>query len=153
MTRWLTDAEQASWRAWIEASNTLNNQLSADLQRQHDLTLADYEILVQLSENPERRLRMSELAEATLASRSRLTHQVDRLVKRGWIERQECEMDRRGSFAALTEEGWQAIVAAAPDHVESVRAYLVDALGPEEFAALGAACEKITRTVRSSPTT
>ncbi len=153
MTRWLTDAEQASWRAWIEASNTLNNQLSADLQREHDLTLADYEILVQLSENPERRLRMSELAEATLASRSRLTHQVDRLVKRGWIERQECELDRRGSFAALTEEGWQAIVAAAPDHVESVRAYLVDALGPEEFAALGAACEKITRTVRASPTT
>jgi DNA-binding MarR family transcriptional regulator len=153
VTRWLTDAEQASWRAWIEASNTLNNQLSADLQRQHDLTLADYEILVQLSENPERRLRMSELAEATLASRSRLTHQVDRLVKRGWIERQECELDRRGSFAALTEEGWQAIVAAAPDHVESVRAYLVDALGPEEFAALGAACEKITRTVRASPTT
>jgi len=153
VTRWLTDAEQASWRAWIEASNTLNNQLSADLQREHDLTLADYEILVQLSENPERRLRMSELAEATLASRSRLTHQVDRLVKRGWIERQECELDRRGSFAALTEEGWQAIVAAAPDHVESVRAYLVDALGPEEFAALGAACEKITRTVRASPTT
>ncbi len=153
MTRWLTDSEQASWRAWIEASNTLNNQLSADLQRQHDLTLADYEILVQLSEHPERRLRMSELAEATLASRSRLTHQVDRLVKRGWIERQECELDRRGSFAALTEEGWQAIVAAAPDHVESVRAYLVDALGPEEFAALGAACEQITRTVRASPTT
>lgn len=153
MTRWLTDSEQASWRAWIEASNTLNNQLSADLQRQHDLTLADYEILVQLSEHPDRRLRMSELAEATLASRSRLTHQVDRLVKRGWIERQECELDRRGSFAALTEEGWQAIVAAAPDHVESVRAYLVDALGPEEFAALGAACEQITRTVRASPTT
>ena len=153
MTRWLTDSEQASWRAWIEASNTLNNQLSADLQRQHDLTLADYEILVQLSEHPDRRLRMSELAEATLASRSRLTHQVDRLVKRGWIERQECELDRRGSFAALTEEGWQAIVAASPDHVESVRAYLVDALGPEEFAALGAACEQITRTVRASPTT
>jgi DNA-binding MarR family transcriptional regulator len=153
VTRWLTDSEQASWRAWIEASNTLNNQLSADLQRQHDLTLADYEILVQLSEHPDRRLRMSELAEATLASRSRLTHQVDRLVKRGWIERQECELDRRGSFAALTEEGWQAIVAAAPDHVESVRAYLVDALGPEEFAALGAACEQITRTVRASPTT
>ena len=150
MTRWLSESEQASWRAWIEASNMLNHQLSVDLQRQHDLTLADYEILVQLSEHPERRLRMSELADATLASRSRLTHQVDRLVKRGYVERQECELDRRGSFAALTDAGWRAIEAAAPDHVESVRAYLVDALGPAEFAALGEACAKITRTVRDS---
>jgi len=130
----------------------LNHQLSVDLQNQHDLTLADYEILVQLSEHPERRLRMSELADATLASRSRLTHQVDRLVKRGYVERQECELDRRGSFAALTDAGWKAIEAAAPDHVESVRAYLVDALGPAEFAALGEACAKITRTVRDSST-
>lgn len=143
MTRWLSDAEQRSWRAWIAASNTLNHRLSADLQREHDLTLADYEILVQLSEHPERRMRMSELADATLASRSRLTHQVDRLVKRGYIERQECELDRRGSFAVLTDAGWQAIVAAAPDHVESVRVHLVDVLSPDEFAALGRACQKV----------
>ncbi len=154
MTRWLTDSEQASWRAWIEASNTLNNQLSADLQRQHDLTLADYEILVQLSEHPDRRLRMSELAEATLASRSRLTHQVDRLVKRGLVERKECELDRRGSFAALTDQGWNAIVVAAPDHVASVRQYLVDLLGPEEFEALGKACQRIADNLASDrPTT
>src|SRR5210317_986600 len=121
MTRWLTADEQASWRAWIEASNTLNHRLSVDLQRQHDITLADYEILVQLSEHPERRMRMSELAQATLASRSRLTHQVDRLVKRGFVERQECELDKRGAFAALTDAGWSAIESAAPDHVASVR--------------------------------
>lgn len=144
MTRWLSEDEQRAWRAWIAASNTLNHRLSADLQSQHGLTLADYEILVQLSENPDRKLRMSELAEATLASRSKLSHQVDRLVKRGLVERQECEFDKRGAFATLTDLGWEAIVAAAPDHVESVRSYLVDVLTPQEFNALGRACRKVS---------
>lgn len=144
MTKWLNGDEQRAWRAWIAASNTLNHRLSADLQEQHDITLADYEILVQLSEHPERRMRMSDLADATLASRSRLSHQVDRLVKRGLVERQECEFDKRGSFAALTDQGWKAIVAAAPDHVESVRTYLVDVLTTQEFEALGKACRKIS---------
>lgn len=151
MTRWLSEDEQRSWRAWIAASNTLNHRLSADLQRQHGLTLADYEILVQLSEHPDRKLRMSDLAEATLASRSRLSHQVDRLVKRGLVERQECEFDKRGSFAVLTDQGWKAIVAAAPDHVESVRTYLVDVLSPEELSALGTSCVRIADQVREYP--
>jgi DNA-binding MarR family transcriptional regulator len=128
----------------------LNHRLSANLQSQHNLTLADYEILVQLSEHPERRMRMSELAEATLASRSRLSHQVDRLVKRGLVERQECELDKRGSFAALTDQGWTAIETAAPDHVTSVREHLVDILGPADFAALGEACTRIAKTSKES---
>lgn len=148
MTRWLSEDEQKSWRAWISASQLLNHRLNAELQRQHDLTMADYEILVQLSECPERRLRMSELAERTFASRSRLTHQIDRMVKAGLVERQECDLDRRGAFAALTDKGWKAIVAAAPDHVESVRTFLIDALGPKDFSALGAACERIAGTVQ-----
>lgn len=148
MTRWLSEDEQKSWRAWISASQLLNHRLNAELQRQHDLTMADYEILVQLSECPERRLRMSELAERTFASRSRLTHQIDRMVKAGLVERQECDLDRRGAFAALTDKGWKAIVAAAPDHVESVRTFLIDALGPKDFSALGAACERIADTVQ-----
>lgn len=148
MTRWLSEDEQKSWRAWISASQLLNHRLNADLQRQHDLTMADYEILVQLSECPERRLRMSELAERTFASRSRLTHQIDRMVKAGLVERQECDLDRRGAFAALTDKGWKSIVAAAPDHVESVRTFLIDALGPKDFSALGAACERIADTVQ-----
>lgn len=150
MTKWLSEGEQRSWRAWIAASNTLNHQLSADLQRQHGLTLADYEILVQLSEHPERRMRMSELAEETLASRSRLSHQVDRLVKRGLVERQECEFDKRGSFAALTDQGWKAIEAAAPDHVDSVRRHLVDVLSPLEFEALGESCRTIADRINDS---
>lgn len=150
MTRWLSEEQQSAWRAWIAASSTLNHQLSADLQDLHDLTLADYEILVQLSEHPERQMRMSELAEATLASRSRLSHQVDRLVKRGLVERLECEFDKRGAFAALTDKGWKAIVTAAPDHVQSVRNYLVDVLTPAEFDALGKACRKISDHIAST---
>lgn len=150
MTKWLSEDQQRAWRAWIAASNTLNHQLSADLQAQHDLTLADYEILVQLSEHPDQRMRMSDLADATLASRSRLSHQVDRLVKRGLVERQDCEIDKRGSFAVLTDRGWKATVAAAPDHVASVRTYLVDVLSPQQFEALGAACQKISERIANT---
>lgn len=144
MTQWLSPDEQRAWRSWLAASALLNERLSRDLQASHGLTLADYEILVWLSEHPERRLRMSELAERTLASRSRLSHQVDRMERAGLVERQQCDDDRRGAFAVLTPAGYDAIVAAAPDHVASVRANLVDALAPEEFLALGEACRKIT---------
>ena len=89
------------------------------------------------------RMRMSELAEVTLSSRSRLSHQIDRMEKAGFVERQACEDDRRGAFAAMTDKGWTTLVAAAPDHVESVRTHLVDPLSPGEFRELGAACAKV----------
>lgn len=143
MTRWLDEQQQADWRAWLAATMLLRDQLNRDLLEQHGLTSADYEILVALSEHPERRLRMSELAASTLVSRSRLSHQVDRMEKAGLVARQECSDDRRGSFAVLTEAGYDAIVQAAPDHVESVRAYLVDRLGPQDFRALGDMCRTI----------
>lgn len=143
MTRWLSDDEQRHWRAWLAASNLLNDRLSRDLQEQHDLTITDYEILVQLSEAPDRRMRMSDLAERTLSSRSRLSHQIDRMAARDLVAREACVDDRRGSFAVLTEHGWNALVAAAPDHVESVRRHLLDVLSPEEFAALGEACASV----------
>ncbi len=145
MTRWLSEEQQQDWRAWLSASHLLNDRLSRDLQQQHGLTIADYEILVRLSEVPDRRLRMSELAEMTLSSRSRLSHQIDRMERAGLVERQVCEDDRRGAFAAMTDQGWTTLVAAAPDHVDSVRRHLVDLLSPKEFSALGAACQKVAR--------
>jgi DNA-binding MarR family transcriptional regulator len=141
--RWLSDGEQRAWRAWIASSQLLLDRLSRDIQEQHGLTMADYEILVRLSESPDHRVRMSDLADRTLASRSRLSHQIDRMEKRGFVSREQCADDKRGQFAVLTESGWQTLVAAAPDHVESVRTHLVDVLTPAEFAELGAACEKI----------
>jgi DNA-binding MarR family transcriptional regulator len=143
MTKWLTPEEQASWRSWIAATKRLDDRLGRELQEQHNLTGQDYEILVRLSETPGRRVRMSDLAELTLSSRSRLSHQIDRMVARGLVDREQCADDRRGSFAVLTDAGWATLVAAAPDHVASVRDHLVDVLSPEEFAALGAICRKI----------
>ena len=143
MTRWLSDDEQASWRAWIAASLLLPDRLSRDLQEQSGISLPDYEILVYLSEAPERRLRMSELASRTLSSRSRLSHQVDRLTDAGLVDRQPCSDDRRGYFAVLTPAGWDFLVETAPLHVESVRENLVDVLTPKEFAEFGRLCAKI----------
>lgn len=149
MTRWLNEDEQKSWRAWLAATHLLNDRLSRELQERHGITIADYEILVRLSEKPDRRMRMSELAAATLSSRSRLSHQIDRMEKAGFVERQECADDRRGSFAAMTPDGWKALVAAAPDHVEGVREHLVDQLSAEDFAALGAACQQVADHLQS----
>ena len=143
MTRWLTEDEQGSWRAWLSASLLLQDRLNSELQAEQGLSMADYEILVRLSESPERRLRMSTLADTTLSSRSRLSHQIDRMEKAGLVERQSCSDDRRGAYAVLTDTGWKALVAAAPDHVAAVLEHLVDQLTPQEFAALGSACRKV----------
>lgn len=143
MTRWLTAEEQASWRAWIAASTLLPDRLSRDLVDEAGMSLADYELLMYLSEAPGRRLRMSDLAAATLSSRSRLSHQVDRLEGAGLVSREPCPDDRRGAFAVLTDAGWDTVVQTAPMHVESVRLRLVDVLTPQEFAELGRMCAVI----------
>jgi DNA-binding MarR family transcriptional regulator len=137
MTQWLTRDQQQHWRAYIAATTLLGERLSRELQAAHGISMADYEILVRLSEAPDRRLRMSQLAEHTLASRSRLSHQVDRLEKVGLVERTPCVEDRRGANAVLTEKGWALLVEAAPTHVEGVREHLVDQLTPEQFASVG----------------
>jgi DNA-binding MarR family transcriptional regulator len=143
MTKWLTEAQQHDWRAFVSILSLLPDQFSRDLQDSEGLTLADYEIFVRLSDSPERSLRMSELADVTLASRSRLTHQIDRLEKSGFVLRKPCEDDKRGSWAVLTDKGWEKLVSAAPNHVESVRRHLVDVLTDDEFKTLGSICRKI----------
>ena len=150
MTRWLTDEEQTLWRGWIAASMLLPDRLNRDLQELHGLTGTDYQILVELSESPERRMRMSTLADRVQLSRSRLSHQIDRMAKADLVTRKVCEQDGRGMFAVLTEHGWDTIVAAAPDHVESVRRNLLDQLTPEEFEAFGRACIKVAEALRPS---
>ncbi|CAB4878126.1 MAG: MarR family transcriptional regulator [Actinobacteria bacterium] len=150
MGEWLTEEQQSSWRAWLSASTLLNERLNREIQAQHGITLADYEILVWLSESPDRRMRMSDLAERTLSSRSRLSHQIDRMEGAGLVAREQCPVDRRGSFAVLTDIGWNTLVSAAPDHVDSVRSHLVSALSCDEFEALGAACRKISDRLQDS---
>ncbi len=135
-TRWLDAAEQEAWRAWMYSSQLLQAQLDRELTRETGISMTYYEILVQLSEAPDHRMRMSQLAEQCLSSRSRLSHAVARLEERGWIRRQVCPEDGRGQLAVLTDEGFAALEAAAPVHVESVRQHLFDQLSPEQVAAL-----------------
>jgi DNA-binding MarR family transcriptional regulator len=149
MTRWLTPEEQRLWRGWIATSMLLPDRLNRDLQDEHGLTGTDHQILVELSESPERRMRMSTLANHTQLSRSRLSHQIDRMARADLVTRQLCEQDGRGMFAVMTDHGWETIVAAAPDHVESVRRNVLDRLTPEQFTAFGEACITIAEGLRA----
>jgi DNA-binding MarR family transcriptional regulator len=136
-TRWLTDSEQDSWRAFIDGVRALTDVLDRRLQADSGLSHSYFEILVPLSEVPGRALRMSELADLTHSSRSRLSHAVARLEERGWIRRIDCPTDKRGQLAELTDEGFAVVESAAPPHVDAVRQYLIDQLSSEQLKALG----------------
>ena len=127
-TRWLDRDEQRIWRTFMVATSLLFEQFDRDLQRGAAIPTTHYEVLVRLSEAAERRLRMSDLADQCQSSRSRLSHTITRLEEAGWVKREMCPSDRRGAFAVLTDEGFSALEAAAPVHVESVRTHLFDQL-------------------------
>lgn len=134
-TRWLSEEEQRAWRTHLDVSRLLTYQLEKDLQP-FGLTMNDYEILVNLSESEDRRMRMSDLASATLQSKSRLSHQITRMENAGLVRRENCESDRRGLYAVLTEPGWDTMRKVAPHHVASVRRHFIDLLTPEDLKAL-----------------
>ncbi|MFI6905643.1 MarR family winged helix-turn-helix transcriptional regulator [Nonomuraea sp. NPDC050394] len=136
--RWLTDTEQRAWRAHLALHKLLMHRLDRELQ-EFELSLNDYEILVNLSESPERRMRMSDLADATIQSRSRLSHQISRMEAKGLVVREDCRDDRRGTFAVLTQQGWETIQRVAPHHVASVREHFVDRLTDDQLDELDAA--------------
>lgn len=115
-----------------------------DLKRSAGLTFGDYEVLVELSESPERRLRMSELAERTVHSASRLSMRVDRMVKLGLVARERCPEDRRGFFAVLTDDGVARLESAAPGHVDSVRRHLVDRFDPGDIEVMSALLSRLS---------
>ena len=148
---WLSDSEQCTWRAFLEASQRLFEHLDRELQHDAGIPLTYYTILAMLSEAPERTLRMSELARLTWSSRSRLSHAVDRLEEKGWVTRLSCPSDKRGAFAVLTDEGYSVLEAAAPSHVQSVRRHLFDQLTSEQVAQLGAVSRAIAEHLGSAP--
>jgi DNA-binding MarR family transcriptional regulator len=149
--RWLDAEEQKAWRAWLNSSMLLTDRLDRELTREAGIPHGYYEILVQLSETPGRMMRMSELADRCLSSRSRLSHAVSRLEERGWIRRQVCESDGRGQLAVLTDDGFEALEAAAPIHVEGVRTHLFDQLSPEQVAAMRDIGETLLRHLDPPP--
>jgi DNA-binding MarR family transcriptional regulator len=135
--RWLSPAEQETWRAFLAATRLLFEELERQLQHEAGIPVTYYEILVALSEAPDRTIRMHDLADLTRSSPSRLSHAVSRLEEAGWVERVSCATDRRGAFAHLTDKGLAALEAAAPGHATAVRRLVFDRITPEQSDELG----------------
>lgn len=149
-TRWLTAAQQRIWRSYLAGVARIDQHLD-DRLRPFGLDLAEYEILVRLSEADDWSARMSDLAEAVHQSRSRLSHTVSRMEKKGLIIRVPCPVDRRGVIAVLTPEGMRLLETAAPAHVESVRECFVDVVDPADYEALGRAMAAVNATSSTQP--
>src|SRR3954471_18691680 len=132
-TRWLSSEQQRAWRAFIIGSTLLTDTLDRELRQEHGLSLGEYEILVRLSESPDRTLRMAQIAESMQHSRSRVTHTVSRMEKAGLIKRVAAEDDKRGVDAVMTPEGWELLKAAAHTHVTGVRAHFVDVADAADY--------------------
>ncbi|MGL5811171.1 MAG: MarR family winged helix-turn-helix transcriptional regulator [Nocardioides sp.] len=136
-TDWLDDDQQRAWRALVVGTTLLFDRLDDDLQKTYGLSIAEYEIMVRLSESPDRRLRMSHLAFSIAHSRSRVTHTIARMQKSGLVERVNAPEDGRGVFAQLTDEGFALLERAAHLHVTGVRESLVDLASPDDLEAMG----------------
>ena len=136
MTRWLTEEEQRAWRGLLRMTSQLNARANRLLLQEYGISLADYEVLVALSEAPEGQLRVIEVADALAWEQSRVSHQLARMQRRGLITREGCATDARGAFAVLTTVGRAAIEQAAPAHVEQVRQLVFDELSHEQVSAL-----------------
>jgi DNA-binding MarR family transcriptional regulator len=142
-TRWLDERQAHVWQSYLRLNQQLVRVFEDQLVRDAGLSAADYSVLVPLSDAPEGVLRMRDLGNEILWDRSRLSHQVRRMEQRGLVAREECEEDARGSMVRLTTAGRDAIVAAAPKHVETVRRHFFDLLSPKELSVLEAVFDRV----------
>src|SRR3954469_21028245 len=136
MPQWLTDDEQRAWRGLMQMTSRLDARLNRELQQSSGLSLADYDVLVLLTEASDGRLRMFELVDSLQWEQSRLSHHLARMQRRGLVAREECTTDRRGAFVVLTDAGQDAIEKAAPEHVALVRQLVFDGLSAEQVVTL-----------------
>jgi DNA-binding MarR family transcriptional regulator len=143
--RWLDDVEDRAWRGYRRMRGLLDLQLSRDLADESGFSDADYDVLSTVSESDDHRIRFTDLARRMLWSKSRLSHQITRMQQRGLVDREEHPADGRGTVVVLTDHGWDAIRAAAPAHVASVRRHLIDQLSRQEIEALGDIAEAVVR--------
>lgn len=148
---WLSAEEERSWRTFIRLHQKLSKHLAADLQAHSGLSGADFQILVALTDVTDGRVRFQDLAEAIDWERSRLSHQVARMIKRGLVAREECAEDGRGAFVVITAQGREVIEAAAPKHVVTVRRLVIDALGPDDLAEFGRLSGRILEQMDAEP--
>ncbi|MDH6122534.1 DNA-binding MarR family transcriptional regulator [Kitasatospora sp. GAS204A] len=148
---WLTEQQQRVWRGWLSTQSRLPAALHRQLQADSELSLPDYDVLVQLTDTPQARLRVSDLAGALDWERSRLSHHIKRMAGRGLVEREECPDDGRGAFIVLTPAGRTAIERAAPAHARTVRELVFDALSDEELDTLGGVIDKLVTRLDRPP--
>lgn len=142
-TRWLDERELRAWRALHFMQMRLHAALTRQLSAEFGLSYQDYLLLVALTDSPDVRLRLFELADVVGWEKSRLSHQVARMAERGLVRKEKCDLDRRGAYVVLTPAGRKEIEAAAPGHVEAVRRLFIDRMTPEQLDNLGAACEQV----------
>jgi DNA-binding MarR family transcriptional regulator len=140
---WLKEKEQVLWRRWLTVNALLPITLHRALQADSGLSLPDFDVLVQLTESPGGRVRVNDLARALHWERSRVSHHVTRMERRGLVKREECAADGRGAFVVLTPEGRASLEQAAPGHVEEVRRLIFDQLNEEEVDVLAGVLDKI----------
>jgi DNA-binding MarR family transcriptional regulator len=151
MTEPLSSTQQAAWRAFIESSWALHNRLEDDLRATTGLSMADYHVMVVLSEAPGHRIRMGELASRLVFSPSRCTYQITSMAKRGLVRKQSCSDDGRGQEAVLTEAGLAALEAAAPLHLATVRETFIDDLDDAELATITRVFGRLGPRLRTQP--
>lgn len=142
-TPWLSTEQQRIWRSFLGGTTVLMDKLDRDLRTTHGLSMPEYEILVRLSESPNRSIRMAELADAVSHSRSRITHTIARLEREGIVRRGQCSDDGRGVSAILTDHGFSVLEAAAHTHVRGVHGYLVENADPADLEAMGRIMQKV----------
>ncbi len=154
--RWLDDDEQRAWRSLQFMQMRLDGELARQLASEAGLSYPDYLVLVALTDRPDGRLRPYELSEILGWEKSRVSHQVSRMVDRGLVEKKACDSDRRGAFVLVTGKGRRELEAAAPGHVAMVRRLFVDVLTPGQLEAIGDAAQKVLAAIdaarEASPT-
>jgi DNA-binding MarR family transcriptional regulator len=143
--RWLDETQQCAWRKYMSMQAQLNARLNRELQADSKLSLSDFEVLVQLTDNPTNKVRMFEVAQALQWEKSRLSHHLARMQKRGLVAREECPSDARGAFIVLTPEGRKAIEAAAPQHVETVRRLFFEGMTEKQVSVLATISDHILK--------
>lgn len=149
--QWLSAEEQQMWRAYLDSTRLLMRALDRQMAAESGINMPDYEILALLSDAPDRRLRMNELADRTVTTRSGVTRAIRRLTDAGWVRQVKCDEDRRGLYAELTDSGHQKLQQAAPGHVNAVRTNLFDLLSPREVELFTHSYSQIRDNLTANP--
>lgn len=149
--RWLDEREERAWRALQFMQMRLDGELARRLGAESGLSYQDYVVLVALTDRPDGRMRLFELARDLGWEKSRVSHHIARMMERGLVTKEKCDSDRRGAFVVATKHGRKEIAAAAPGHVRAVRQLFVDRLTPEQLEAVGAAAETVLAALEEPP--